>query len=248
MMNVRFLGMWGGFPQAGSATSSFLLEHEGFVALIDCGSGVLAQLQKFMSIDQLDAVLISHYHHDHVADVGCLQYAWLVHTQLGTIKRALPVYAHAQDQEQWSKLTFKDFTKGNTISPDQGAQKIGPWNVSFCQTKHPAYCLAMKFECDEHRIVYTADTEWSDELLVFAHGADLLICESNLYAEQFGQVPGHLTATQAGQLANRAKVNQLVLTHLPHFGDHQQLLKEAQDQFGGPVHLAIIGLNISLVV
>ena len=44
-MKMTVVGFWGGFPEAGEATSGYLFEHDGFLLLVDCGSGVLAQLQ-----------------------------------------------------------------------------------------------------------------------------------------------------------------------------------------------------------
>lgn len=77
-MKMTVVGFWGGFPEAGEATSGYLFEHDGFRLLVDCGSGVLAQLQKYITPSHIDAVVLSHYHHDHVADIGVLQYARLI--------------------------------------------------------------------------------------------------------------------------------------------------------------------------
>ncbi len=63
-MKMTVVGFWGGFPEAGEATSGYLFEHDGFRLLVDCGSGVLAQLQKYITPSDIDAVVLSHYHHD----------------------------------------------------------------------------------------------------------------------------------------------------------------------------------------
>ncbi|PRS39145.1 hypothetical protein C6W19_10090, partial [Bacillus sp. RJGP41] len=44
-------------------------------SVLDCGSGVLSQLQNHMKPEDLGAVVLSHYHPDHVADIGVLQHA-----------------------------------------------------------------------------------------------------------------------------------------------------------------------------
>ncbi|MGG5833061.1 MBL fold metallo-hydrolase, partial [Bacillus pumilus] len=62
--------------------------------LVDCGSGVLSKLQQYIDIEELDAVLLSHYHHDHIADIGPLQYAKLVGYHLGKSSGPLPIYGH----------------------------------------------------------------------------------------------------------------------------------------------------------
>ena len=95
-MNIIPLGIWGGYPKANSATSSFLIEHEGFHCLFDCGSGVLSSLQNYIELDQLDAVVISHYHADHIADIGSLQYSRLIQYYLDN----LPLHCRFTDMRR----------------------------------------------------------------------------------------------------------------------------------------------------
>jgi ribonuclease BN (tRNA processing enzyme) len=246
-MKLSVIGFWGAYPEKNSASSSYLLEEEGFRLLIDCGSGCLAQLQNYVELDQLDAVILSHYHHDHVADVGSLQYAMLVNALLGKRGTPLPIYAHNQDDERFRSLSYHQVTEAREIKAGEWLT-IGPWQVSFCQTEHPVYCLAMRFsnQAQTKHLVYTADTYWSDDLVSFSGGADVLLCESSLYDEGQARQSGHMTPSLAGRLAREAKVKELILTHLPHFGDHQELMKQAKGQFDGPVHLAETGLIIEI--
>ena len=119
--------------------------------------------------------------------------------------------------------------------------QIGPFTVSFCRTDHPVYCLAMKFSVDDRSIVLTADTEWRDELVDFAKGADLLISEANLYEEHIGVAPGHMGGSEAGKLAQLANVKQLVLTHLPLHGNIEEILEAAVSNFDGAAEIAEVG-------
>ena len=52
-MKLTVLGASGGFPSAGGATSGYLLELDGRYILIDCGSGVLANLFRFIRLEQI---------------------------------------------------------------------------------------------------------------------------------------------------------------------------------------------------
>lgn len=244
-MNLTIVGCWGAYPEKNEATSSYLLEEKGFHLLIDCGSGCLSQLQNFISLKQLDAVILSHYHHDHVADVGPLQYAMLIQGYLGADNLPLPIYAPEHDAIRFQSLTYRQVTIGRPIKGGED-MTIGPWKVSFLQTVHPVYCLAMKFQTQSKTFVYTADTSWSDGLVSFAKGADLLLCEASLYDDDQAKESGHMTPAMAGRLAKEAGVSLLVLTHFPHFGDHRQLLEMAQTQFDGKVVLAQSGLTFKI--
>lgn len=62
-------------------------------------------------------------------------------------------------------------------------------------------------------LVYTADTGAGVDLAPFARGADLLIAESTFVAANGHNRRGHLTAAEAADLARRAGVGRLLLTH-----------------------------------
>ena len=239
-MKIVPIGIWGGYPKANEATSSFLLEHDGFHCLIDCGSGVLSSLLNYLPLEMIDAVVISHYHADHVADIGSLQYSRLIQFYLDNPTPVLPIYGHAEDQESFLKLSYKERTVGIEISEEDTIQ-IGPFTVSFCRTIHPVYCLAMKFTVGDHSVVLTADTEWRDELVEFARDADLLISEANLYEKHLGKAPGHMAGSEAGKLAKLSGSKQLLLTHLPLHGDIEDILNAAALEYGGPAEIAEVG-------
>lgn len=244
-MNLTPIGIWGGYPKANEATSAFLLEYEGYHCLIDCGSGVLASLQNFLPLEELDAVVLTHYHADHIADIGSLQYSRLIQYYLNQSPKVLPIYGHTEDAEQFAKLSYKEMTIGMEIKVDD-EMEIGPFTVSFCRTKHPVYCLALKFTVDGHSVVFTADTEWHEDLVHFSKGANLLVSEANLYEEHIGVAPGHMGGSEAGKLANLAGVNQLLLTHLPLHGDVQEILEAAKGQFNGETEIAEVGKQYAI--
>ncbi len=51
---------------------------------------------------------------------------------------------------------------------------------------------------------------------------------------------------RAGEIAQAAQVKQLVLTHLPQYGDLNQLKQEAAEKYSGYIQLATEGLIIDL--
>jgi ribonuclease BN (tRNA processing enzyme) len=239
-MKVTVIGCWGGFPKKREATSGYLFQEDGFNLLVDCGSGVLSQLQTYIDVEDLDAVLLSHYHHDHIADIGPLQFARLVKSQTGSKLPELPIYGHRFNEVEFKRLTYKDFTRGEEYNPALPIQ-VGPFNISFLQTVHPVPCYAFRIEGKDQTVVYSADTSYQEDFFDFFRGADLLLMESNLYKGMDGRSIGHTTSEEAGILAKESNVGHLVLTHLPHFGDPELLVSEAREQFEGPVTLAHSG-------
>ena len=238
------VGWWGAYPNAGEATSGYLLQSDVHNILVDCGSGVLSQLQHHVNLQNLDAVVLSHYHWDHIADIGCLQYAARILMDLGDRRSPLDIYGHAED-ENFSGLDYLQYSRGCAIDP-QSSLHLGAFEFRFCRNIHPDPCFSMRIEAAGRSLVYIADTSWSDELVQIAQNADLLLCESSLYDEYRGMIPGHLTAGEAGDIASKAGVQRLVLTHLPHFGEHQRLLEQAGKSYSGNIELAATGKTWSL--
>lgn len=239
-MKWTVIGYWGGYPGEGEATSGYLLEHDGFRLLVDCGSGVLAQLQSYINIKDIDAVILSHYHHDHVADVGPLQFARLIESMTDEELPELPIYGHGFNDDEFQRLDHEHYTKGYLYQPYQKLN-IGPFEISFLKTDHPVPCFAMRFEADGESIVYTADSAYLDEFIHFTEQADLFVSECNFYADQDGRPAGHMNSTDAASIARDAEVGQLLLTHLPHYGEHKSLIQEAGEVFTGSIDVATSG-------
>jgi ribonuclease BN (tRNA processing enzyme) len=245
LMKLTVIGFWGGYPKKNGASSGYLLEHNGFNLLLDCGSGILAKLQNVLQPEELDAVILSHYHPDHIADIGVLQHARLIQGLLGKKMDTLPIYGHHYDQSEFTKLTYKEITKGVPFDP-AASLAVGPFKITFLKTDHPVPCYAMRIEAEGKVLIYTGDGSYKNELIDFCKNADLLLCECNFYGNQNGKQAGHMTSLEAGDLAQKAVVKQLCLTHLPHYGNTQELVNEALGKYTGIIKLAEEFLAISL--
>ncbi|KAL0225910.1 hypothetical protein P9112_013234 [Eukaryota sp. TZLM1-RC] len=229
-MKLTVIGHWAGYPKANDATSGYLLQHDGFNVLIDCGSGVLSNMLHFVSNTELHAVVISHYHHDHIADVGPLQYASLVERQLGKVNSPLKVYGPSN----LHLLTLFHMTR-------KAEKTIGPFELEFHENVHSIKSFAIKATCGSKSVAYLGDTAYHETLAEFVSDVDLFICEASFYPWQDAVPYGHLTSTEAARIAQKASVNHLLLTHLPHFGNVNELLEDAKKHFEQRTSLAFKG-------
>ncbi|HEX6593618.1 MAG TPA: MBL fold metallo-hydrolase [Bacillota bacterium] len=239
-MKLTIIGYWGGYPSSEGATSAYLLEKNGFNLLIDLGSGALSRLQKYTTIQAIDAIILSHYHHDHVADIGVFQYAKRIDFYVTGEAKKVPIYGHLEDEQNFQSLT-DDYTEGVAYHPDEELG-IGPFTLTFLQTEHPVPCYGMRISDGKKTMVYTADTSYQDAWIPFSSQADLLLADCNFYADQDGTKAGHMNSHEAARIAKKANVKQLILSHLPQYGNRQRLVKEAKEIYGGLVQLAIEGL------
>ncbi|WP_334330181.1 MBL fold metallo-hydrolase [Companilactobacillus sp. HBUAS59699] len=240
-MLVTVLGYYGGYPYKGIGTSGYLLRNGDFDVLIDCGSGVLNELSNFIAPTDLDAVVLSHYHHDHTADVGVLQYNWLAAKE----PEPLPIYGHTQDFVNFAQLTSEGASKGIAYN-DYEPTEIGPFKFEFMRTIHPVPAYAMRITKDDKTIVYTADTTYFDGLVDFAKGADLLITDTNFPEDVTGR-KWHMNTKESGTLAKEAGVKRLMISHLPQTVDSKTMLEQSQKYAGDiPVVSAFAELEINV--
>lgn len=239
-MQLKVIGYWGGYPGVDEASSIYMLEKDGFVLLLDIGSGGLSKLQKYKQVNEIDAIVLSHYHADHVADVGVLQHALIVQAHLTGKKDKLPIYGHQEDMTFFTSLD-DDYTKAVAYDPEE-VLKIGPFFIRFLRTKHSVPCFGMRITDGKSTLVYTADSAYLPEWIPFSRNADLLLTECNFYAGQDAAVAGHMNSEEVASIAKDAAIKQVILTHLPHFGDHAELVEEVKDFYDGKVELASEGL------
>ena len=229
-MKLTILGNNGPFPGAGGACSGYLARDGGTNILIDCGNGVLANLQKFIRFEELDAIILTHLHSDHVSDMQVLKYAVQIKRKRGQMDKLLEVYAPPEPAEEYSRLDVKDAFLLRTISEDT-VLKIGNIKLTFAQMKHPSMDFAVAMECDGKKFVFSGDTSWTKAIISFASGADLLMLDAGLLEKDFTEGAAHLTAAQCGVVAKEAGAGKLLLTHFWPDYDVNDLLEEARRSF-----------------
>ncbi|MFS1664030.1 MBL fold metallo-hydrolase [Streptococcus sp. zg-JUN1979] len=247
-MKLITIGCWGGYPYKDAGTTSYLLSAtSGFQLLIDVGSRAVNELEKELSPLDLDAVIISHYHPDHIADLGVLYHYRQLYPKHLWEPKVLPVYGHDEEMYEFSKLSLDGVAKGIPYHTE-GTEQIGPFDITFIKTVHPVVCYAMRIVERETSqvLVFTGDTGYFADLASFSKGADLLLADVYLF-EGHEKHPAHLTSKEAGEIAAKAKVKRLVLTHLPQFpaadipsDNHLEVLRQQAQQYskGVPVDLA----------
>ena len=76
-----------------------------------------------------------------------------------------------------------------------------------------------------------------------ARSANTLLAEASFQGTE-KPAPHHLTAAEAGEIAQQAGVERLILTHLMPTLDPQQSIAEAAAEFHGDVMVAAPGLEV----
>ncbi len=240
-VTLTVLGCDGSWPGPGGAGSGYLVRVADIAVVIDAGPGTFATLQTLIDPAEVDAVIISHHHHDHWTDL----FAMDAQAQFGRRRRRtpLPVFAPARvaalaGAEHTSMLDWREVTHGDRTG-------IGETSFAFHRTDHAEETLAVRFDGAGRALGYSADSgpAWSLEEL--GSGLDLVLCEATYTAEHEGTA-GHMSGRQAGAAAKAASAKRLVITHRWPTMAAKTVAKEAEAAFGGPVEQATIGREFRL--
>jgi ribonuclease BN (tRNA processing enzyme) len=210
--------------------------------LIDPGYATFPRLLDHYSPDLVDAVLISHGHPDHCADLNPLLRARAlgerpppaspVHAPTGGLDAVLALDTPAMPA---GSHTLHEFRPGDRFV-------IGPFAVETILLPHFVPNAGVRITSGGAVLAYTGDTGPSDEIVRLARHADLLLSEATHVDEvPAADASGLLTARMAGRYATRAGVGMLMLTHLWPGTDPAAARAAAATTFGGAIDVATAG-------
>jgi ribonuclease BN (tRNA processing enzyme) len=245
-VQLTVIGGSGGYPGFGWPCSGYLIDADGFGLLIDPGYGVATAL----SVDgapTFDAVLVSHAHPDHCADLNPIL---RTRSWADEPKPPLPIYAPQNGLDAVLALDRPEVLDGSYalhhVQPDSELT-IGPFRVLTASLPHPRPNLGFRISIGERSLVYTGDCGPSERLIHLADGAQLLLAEAS-YAETVpAEVAGSLSsAADAGREAAAARVRRLVLTHLMPRTDEAEAIAAAARHFAGQIAVARPGITFDV--
>ena len=240
------LGSKGGpaIRPGGPSPTASLVEIGGRRIVVDCGLGVSrALVEAGMALSQLDLVLITHLHSDHVLELGPLLHtAWT-----SGLKTEVKVFGPVGTKAVWDGfvaslaydidlriddegrpdirdlVTIEEFGEGVVVEEDG-------LRIEALRVDHPPVteCYALRIAHEGRTVVFSADTAYFPPLAGFARNADILVHEAmhpdgvdrlvartgNAARLRQHLLASHTMAADAGRIATEASVAHLVLHHL----------------------------------
>lgn len=253
-MRLTVIGCAGSFAGPHSPASSYLVRarHEGrdFNLVLDLGNGALGALQRHISLDDLDAVMVTHLHPDHVVDL-CGLYVTRKYRPAGPFRHRLPVYGpegtadrlrmmyHGIDRHGMEReFDILGIADGEPI-------ELGPFTVTPYRVNHPVEAYGFRVESHAGEgararvLAYTGDTDSSDALIPMLKDADLALMDSAFIDGRDHTPDIHLSGSRAAQAAlDAGGVQRLMLTHIPAWNDPEVCRAQAAAIWPGTVELA----------
>ncbi|MBI2049560.1 MBL fold metallo-hydrolase [Candidatus Roizmanbacteria bacterium] len=221
-MKIIFLGTNGWYSTDTGDTPCILIDAKDQYVILDAGNGIY-KLDSFIKEDKPISMFISHFHLDHVSGLHTLKKL--------NFRQGIDVYVGVGRSKDFQTLVNPPFTIGFNPSPknvynldteirlhelSENGQNI-PFRASAIKQHHAYVGHGYRFVLEGKIISYTGDCGITDKALKLAKNADLLICECSNKKTTNPDPWGHFDPIQAGTLAKKANVKQLILTH---FGAH----------------------------
>lgn len=236
---LTVLGCSGTWASATSGCSGYLVDDGATRVWIDCGSGSLSALQRHCEIADVDALVVTHEHPDHVLDVPVLHNAMVYGLGLA----GLPLYAPQPTLEHIAAIV------GGRLAPtfvphpvaDGDQVVVGTLTLRFSRTDHPVETLAVRVDPADGSsgaIAYSSDTGPGWSLRALGDGIAVAVVEATFLETTPEAPPVHRTAAFTGADARAAGVGRLVLTHITPSGDPAAHRAEAATTFGADVEVA----------
>jgi ribonuclease BN (tRNA processing enzyme) len=219
-----------------------VIQFHGRYLLVDMGNGTQARLHELgIRWPQIDAILFTHHHLDHNEEfIPIYIYTHLTGRTVPIIGTpGTQKYVNFINEFYAPDITYRlercsrtmaDFGKSPVREVLGGEMFLldGMW-VTVAKVNHTIYTVGYRFDAEGKSIVISGDTSYSDNLINLARGADVLLMDSGgaPVREGRGEPPGggfgggradplhaHSSRQEVCEMAQRAGVKKLVLTHI----------------------------------
>ena len=251
---------------------SIIVQAGGETLLFDAGRGCLQRMTQLnLSYQKINALFLTHLHSDHIVGLPDL---WL--TGWLTSKRGIPLLVfgpigtgkmveYLQKAFEYDiKIRVEDDKASaegcrlsvNEIQEGIIYEKNGVKVLSFEVDHYPIVpAFGYRIEYKGHSVVLSGDTRYSENLIKYARGTDLLIHEVvippdtlNKADPRYNIVAHHTTPQLASKVFNEVKPKLAVYSHIsnPYLRNEQELIKQTKANYTGPVILGVDLMTISI--
>jgi len=236
--------------------ASYLMEVDNIKILFDSGPGTIRQLLRIkINLLDIEHIFYTHLHNDHINDLPAIIWS----NNYGTLrKKALNLYGPKGFKKYFkiligkilkpTKLNYhiniKEMRNDSIIKIPINKinnKKISKNNkndiiIKSIKSKHTDNSVSYRIENNNKSIVYSGDTDYSQNIIKLSKNADLLVLDCSF--PDNNKVKGHLTPSFCGKIATKSGVKKLVLTHFYPECDKVDVKKECSKKYNGKIVLA----------
>ena len=246
-IKITILGSGTAVPSLERSSCSVLMETGSACILFDIGAGTMRRLlEAGRTISDITHIFISHFHTDHTGELASFLFSTKYPENL---RRRTPfMLAGARGLRSFYEALMSAYGHWIELPPElmsivelSNAEKdfadFGQFHIESLPMRHIESSIGYRLTAaDGCCAVYTGDTDYTENVIELGRQADLMICESAMPDEQ--KIDMHLTPSLAGELADKAGVKELVLTHFYPETQSADIEAECRKTYSGPLALA----------
>jgi ribonuclease Z len=263
VVKVTLLGTGTPLPIMERFGASILVEAGSETLLFDAGRGCLQRLRQVnVFYNKINALFLTHLHSDHIVGIPDLWLTgWLtserakpleVFGPTGTIAMidylqkafAYDIKIRIEDDKadrQGSRLLATEIKQG--VIYEENRVKV----IAFDVDHYPVFpAFGYRIEYKGHSVVLSGDTRYSENLVRYAKGADLLIHEVAIAPDTLSKsdpkyhiLAHHTTPEQAAKVFNEVKPKLAAYSHIVNLyaQKEDEILKRTRATYAGPLVL-----------
>jgi len=205
-MQLTILGSGAARPTHRRASAGYLLEWSGHALLVDPSAGTYVRAIKAgLDPRRLVAVVLSHLHADHTADLPGL--LWARRQEKLDAPLAVVGPDGTADLLRRARALYDDETPADVAT--------FPWRsnglaVEAFPARHSAEAKCLRFTAGGKALAYSGDTSDCEGLRQACAGADLLLLECSAPEPK----EGHLSPAECERIVAATAPKRVLLTHL----------------------------------
>ena len=211
-MKLTVLGKYGPFPKENGGTSSYLLEASGSFVLLDAGESSFSRLVGILPPEKIDAFVITHFHHDHVCDLGVYSYYFERLALSGKLAEKPLLFCPDDESAISSFYLSSPYFQAVEVRDGLTYSHKGK-SFTFYKTAHPVSSYGVKISDGEKTFSFMGDTNVCENLPSLAGGADFLLADGCFRFSDWSDKKPHLSVRHCVDLSRKYGATTLI-THI----------------------------------
>jgi len=215
IMKLQILGTGTAIPRIERNSSAYLVSADGLNILIDVGPAVVRRLlERGFDVDDIDVVIVTHFHVDHTADLSTFFFA----CNYGKVARTKPLtiiggngitrfYQGLRYVFPWIEPKTYGLAVKRLVN---GSHAFNGITITTAPVKHNPESIAVRLD-EKRSVTFSGDTDYSQNLIKLADRTDLFVVEC-AFPER--KVKGHLNLEYLDKIVQKAHPKRVLLTHL----------------------------------